>query len=210
MALTKRNVIVGAARLYVGPAGTTRPDPVAGTNYTTTMDAAADWVDVGYTTDGLEVATDPTFDDITADQSMDAVRIFKSGMSLSVSTTLLEATLENLLIAWGQADSTLAAAAGETGTLMGIEAGNLGDAPIARGLIAIGNAVELAAGGNRFGQRVYHLYNVLSVEGSTYNMSRTDASTIPVTFRALPDDASGLYGTIRDRLGTDGYGTPAV
>lgn len=200
----KKQVLVGAARLYIGPSGTTKPAPVAATSYVTTVEAAGTWRAVGYTTDGVEFATDPTYDDIVVDQQMDAVRIFKSGMSASVSTTMAEATLENLVVAWGQAAST-ASALGATESELVIEAGGLGDAPVERGLIAIGNAPEIAAGG-KFGQRVYHLYRVLSVEGSTVNMSRTDPTTIPVTFRALPDDATGRYGTIRDRFGAAGFG----
>lgn len=201
----KKNVLVGAARLYIGPSGTSKPAPVAGTNYTETMDAAGTWRPVGYTTDGVEFATDPTYDEITVDQQMDAVRIFKSGMSANVSTTLAEATLENLVVAWGQATAT-ASALGAAESEMTIEGGALGDAPIERGLIAVGNAPEVPGGG-RFGQRIYHLYRVLSVEGSTVNMSRTDPTTIPVTFRALPDDATGRYGTIRDRGGATGFGS---
>jgi hypothetical protein len=110
--------------------------------------------------------------------------------------------LENLVVAWGQPDDTLADLA--SGSELQIHGGALGDAPIERGLIAVGNGPELATGG-KFTQRIYHLYRVLSVEGSTVNMSRTDPTTVPVTFRALPDDATGRYGTIRDRAGTDGY-----
>jgi hypothetical protein len=201
----KKQVLVGAARIYIGPSGTTKPAPVAGTNYITTMDGAGGWRPVGYTTDGVEFATDPTYDEITVDQQMDAVRIFKSGMSASISTTMAEATLENLVVAWGQATST-ASALGALESELTIEGGALGDAPIERGLVAVGNAPEVTGGG-RFGQRVYHLYRVLSVEGSTVNMSRTDPTTIPVTFRALPDDTTGRYGTIRDRGGATGFGT---
>lgn len=205
----KKNVIVGAARLYIGPSGNSKPAPVAGTDYITTMNGGpatgAGWRQVGYTTDGLEFATDPTFDDITVDQSMDAVRIFKSAMTATVSTTMAEATLENLVVAWGQAAST-ASALGSNESELILQAGNLGDSPIERGFIAVGNGPEIPSGG-RFGQRVYHLYRVLSVEGSTHGLARTDPTTIPVTFRALPDDTSGLYGTIRDRGGATGYGS---
>ena len=205
----KKNVIVGAARLYIGPSGTTKPAPVAGTDYNSTMIGApaigAGWREVGYTTDGLEFATDPTYDDIVVDQSLDSVRIFKSAMTASVSTTMAEATLENLVVAWGQAPNT-ASALGAAESELVLEAGALGQAPIERGFIAVGNAPEVSGGG-KFGQRVYHLYRVLSVEGSTINMSRTDPTTIPVTLRALPDDATGRYGTIRDRGGATGFGS---
>lgn len=206
----KKNVIVGAARLYIGPSGTTKPAPVAGTDYNVTLTAApavsAGWRQAGYTTDGMEFATDPTYDEIGVDQSMDAVRLFKSAMTASVNTTLAEATLENLVVAWGQNNST-ASALGANESEMVLEAGNLGDSPVERGFIAVGNASEVS-GLNKFGQRVYHLYRVLSVEGSTHSLSRTDPTTVPVTFRALPDDTTGRYGTIRDRFGaTTGFGT---
>ncbi len=204
----KKNVIVGAAQLYIGPSGTTKPAPVAGTDYRTTMDAAGTWRNVGYTTDGIEFATDPTYDDVVVDQQMDAVRIFKSGMTASINTTMAEATLQNLVVAWGQVASSVSAL-GSYESEMTIDAGNLGDAPTERGLVAVGNASEVTVGSTaKYGQRVYHLYRVLSVEGSTHALSRTDPTTIPVSFRALPDDTTGRYGTIRDRFGpATGYGS---
>ena len=81
---------------------------------------------------------------------------------------------------------------------MAIEGGGLGDAPLERGLIAIGNAPEQASG-NAYGERVYQAYRVLSVEATTITNSRSEAATIPVTFRALPAD-NGRYGSVRDRL----------
>lgn len=216
MALTKKNIIVGAARVYLGPStsatgslAASKPAFVNGTRYSTTL-AGADgstptgaatvvtsWKEVGYTQDGLEVATDPSWGEVEVDQLLDSAKIFKDGMSLSISTTFAEATLENLLIAWGQAASTVSSVgAGETEAA--IEGGSLGEAPLERGLIAIGNAVE-NANDNAYGERVYQAYRVLSVESVSINNSRAEASTIPVTFRALPAD-NGRYGSVRDRL----------
>jgi len=216
MALTKKNIIVGAARVYLGPStsataslASSKPAFVAGTRYSTTMATAdgststgvatlvTNWNEVGYTQDGLEVATDPTWDEVEVDQLLDSAKIFKSGMSLSISTTFAEATLENLLIAWGQAATTVSSA-GVNEKELAIEGGALGDAPLERGLIAVGNAIENAAV-NTYGERVYQAYRVLSVESSSHSMSRADATTIPVTFRALPAD-NGRYGSVRDRL----------
>lgn len=210
---TKKNIIIGAAQVYLGPAGTTKPTVAAGTPYRTTMapadgatggstsgngSAVTDWKGVGYTQDGLEVTTDPTWDNVEVDQMLDSAKIFKSGMSVNIATTFAEATLENLLIAWGQL-STSASSVAAFETEAAIEAGSLGAAPVERGLIAIGNAVEKAAS-NNYGERVYHAYRVLSVESSSHSLSRAEATTIPVTFRALPDDATSRYGTVRDRL----------
>lgn len=221
MAGNKKNIIVGAARVYLGPAlnldaddlasaaaSTTAIDewrytggtaPAAGTPYT----PPTTFKDAGYTQDGLEVATDPSFGEVEVDQLLDTPKIFKDGMGLTISTTFAEATLENLLIAWGQAAESLTSSAEEKE--LAIEAGTLGESPVERGLIAIGNAPEKAAS-NEYGERAYFAYRVTSVDASTHTLSRADATTIPVSFRALPqevqtaDGLKGRYGTVRDRL----------
>jgi hypothetical protein len=216
MALTKKNIIVGAARVYLGPStsdvaslAASKPAFTAGTRYSATMAGAdgststgvgtvvTNWREIGYTQDGLEVATDPSWGEIEVDQLLDSAKIFKDGMSLSISTTMAEATLENLLVAWGQAASTLSSV-GPNEKELAIEGGSLGEAPLERGLVAIGNAPEQAAT-NAYGERVYQAFRVLSVEATSINNSRAEAVTIPVTFRALPAD-NGRYGSVRDRL----------
>lgn len=207
----KKNVIIGAASIYIGPSGQTAADKPATsgtTSYRTTMDGAdgststgvatlvTNWRNVGYTQDGFEVSNDPSWGEVEVDQLLDSVKIFKDGMSFSASTTFAEATLENLLVAWGQADSTLQSTATER--TLDIEGGSLGEAPLERGLIAIGNGPEKAAS-NAYTERTYHLFRVLSVESTSTSVARADASTIPVTFRALPAD-NGRYGVLRDRL----------
>jgi len=192
----KKNVIVGAASIYIGPSGIDKPATSGTTSYRTTLDADADWRNVGYTQDGFEVSNDPSWGEVEVDQLLDSVRIFKDGMSFSASTTFAEATLENLLVAWGQAESTLTSTADEKE--LEITGGDLGEAPLERGLIAIGNATEVT-GSNKYGERTYHLYRVLSVESTSTSVARADASTIPVTFRALPAD-NGRYGVLRDRM----------
>jgi hypothetical protein len=148
MALTKKNIIIGAARVYLGPStsataslGASKPAFVAGTRYTTTMAAAdgstntgvatlvTNWSEVGYTQDGLEVATDPSWGEVEVDQLLDSAKIFKDGMTMNISTTLAEATLENLIIAWGQASSTVSSVgAGERE--LSFEGGSLGEASV--------------------------------------------------------------------------------
>lgn len=216
MALSKKNIIVGAARVYLGPStsntaslASSKPAYVAGTKYTTTMGAAdgststadptqvTNWTEVGYTQDGVEIATDPSWGEVEVDQLLDSAKIFKDGMTLNVSTTFAEATLTNLLIAWGQA-STSVSSVGVNENEAIIEGGSLGEAPLERGLVAVGNAVENSSV-NTYGERVYQAYRVLSVESVSTSMSRSEASVIPVTFRALPAD-NGRYGAVRDRM----------
>lgn len=203
---TKKNIIVGAASVFIGdsvddPTATagsaTNPVPaVSGTNsFRTTVAGASGWRDVGYTQDGLEVSTDPSFADVEVDQLLDAAKIFKDGMGLSISTTFAEATLENLLVAWGQVAGTLTSNA-TTASLL-IDGGALGDAPVERGLIAVGNGPE-KSGSNAYSERTYVAYRVLSVESSAHTQARSEATVFPVTFRALPA-SDGKYGYVRDR-----------
>lgn len=221
----KKNIIVGAARIVIGPSldpvgdaaglaalkapdgtrqaahfafGTSGATKDLSTNATLPGGAGA-WRDVGYTQDGLEVATDPSWGEVEVDQLLDAAKIYQDGMGFSVSTTFAEATLENLLVAWGQADSYLeGSAASSTVKEIEIDGGSLGRAPLERGLVAIGNAPEKTTD-NTYGERTYFVYRVLSVDAATHSMARAEATTIPVSFRALPADNS-KYGSIRDRL----------
>jgi hypothetical protein len=215
MALSKKNIIVGAARVYLGPSVSTaaeiaspKPAYVNGTRYSTTLATAdgstatgdptlvTNWNEVGFTMDGLSIVSDPSWGEVEVDQLLDSARIFKDGMTQNVSTTFAEATLENLLIAWGQASSSLSSVSA-TEREWDFDSGVLGETPLERGLIAVGNGVENATG-NTYSERVYHWYRVLSVESTTLNQSRSEANTIPVTFRALPAD-NGKYGKGRER-----------
>lgn len=203
----KRNILVGAAAVFLGPAAddidlstVTRAawvDAAAGADgVTPTAVIAQGYRNVGYTQDGFEIMSDPSYGEVEVDQLLDAPVIFKDGMGFSISTTFAEATLLNLMIAWGQAADTLTSTASEEELVLA--GGALGDAPTERGLIAIGNAPK-AAGGTAYRERVYHAYNVLSVEGSGLTMARAEATVVPVTFRAMPND-DGDYGIIRDAL----------
>ncbi len=207
---TKKNIIVGAASLSLGPAASAdaevngggaavAPDASGTTSYRTTLAGDADWTDVGYTMEGLTVGNDPSFTDVQVDQLLDAAKIFKDTMGFSVSTTLAEATLENLLIVWGQTEGSLSSSGGTT--LFDIEGGALGDAPLERGLIAVGNGPEKTES-NDYSERTYWVYRVLSVEPAEHSLSRSEATGFPVTFRALPAD-NARYGIIRDRSNVD-------
>ncbi len=195
---TKKNIVVGAATVFLGPSGKANAPAVSGaTSYRNTLTAAAAWRDVGYTQDGLEVSNDPSYTDVEVDQLLDAPKIFQEGMSVMLSTSFAEATLENMIVAWGQADSTLTSTANDK--TWEIDGGALGQAPLERGLIAVGNAVEKSGNTNAYGERTYHAYRVVSIESSSSTLARSDATIVPVSFRALPDD-NGKYAIVRDRM----------
>ena len=198
----KLNVIVGAAAVFVGDAGAAKPAAVVAENYIETVQAAStDWTDVGYTQDGLEISYEPDYGGVEVDQALDEVRLYKNSMRVMLNTTFAEATLENLLFVWAQPDTTLAVPAdtATTGNLqvLTIEGGALGQAPLERQIIAIGNGPEVAG---VYKERVYHAERALSTDTSSHALRRSEATVFPVSWRLLPtDDPGAPYGTITDR-----------
>lgn len=222
--LNTQNIIVGAASVYISNSGLTDPTvkPAFGAvSYRTTLEGttaspvvwtpgvvdgslATAWQNVGFTQNGLEIAYEPDYGDVAVDQLLDSALVFKQGMKVSLNTTLAEATLYNLMISWGQSASTFASTASDAD--LDMQGGNLGDAPIERSLIAVGNGLggrntQTGAQAGQYAERVYHAYRVLNVDSSTHTLNRSENTGIPVSFRALPV-SSGLYGKIKDRKRT--------
>jgi hypothetical protein len=207
MAYQVRNIIIGAAALYISAedsteTGYTAPSlpaaPAAGASFSTALDGAStDWRHAGFTTEGLEISYEPDFGDVEVDQLLDSAKLFKQSMKVTVNTTLAEASLENLLVAWGQSSTTLTTSGTEN--TLGIAAGSLGDEPVERSLVAVGPGPRAANGDKR--ERIYHARRVLSVEASAHSVKRNEATVFPVAFRLLPDPnfAGQEYGVIRDR-----------
>lgn len=208
MAYQVRNVIIGAAALYISASdstvgGYTTPvlpaSPGAGTSFATALEGAtATWRHTGFTSEGLELSYEPDYGDVEVDQLLDSAKVFKTSMRVSLNTTLSEASLENLLISWGQGSATLASTTSDQ--TLGIAAGSLGDEPVERALAAVGVAPRTAGGAKR--ERVYYARRVLSVESSAHALRRSEATVFPVSFRLLPDPtqpAGQEYGIIRDR-----------
>lgn len=201
--VNKQNIVIGAASIYLGPSfdgsGVDPKPAFISESYRDTLDDSVDWVNVGYTQEGFEISYEPDFGDVEVDQLLDSAVIFKQSMRVSLNTTLAEATLYNLMIAWGQALSTLTSNASEA--TIEIEGGSLGEAPYERGLIAVGNGVHERGSAAAYSERVYHAYRVLNVETVAHRLARNENTGIPVSFRALPAN-TGKYGIIKDRKKT--------
>jgi hypothetical protein len=58
------------------------------------------WRDVGYTNNGLEVSYEPSYGDVIVDQLLDAARLFKQSIRVTLKTELAEGTLENMALAF--------------------------------------------------------------------------------------------------------------
>jgi hypothetical protein len=215
LAATTKNIIVGAAKVFVtkGSNVTNGALDFTAAPWTTAFDAKTAMADtavtaiyneVGYTDNGVEVAYEPSFGDVTVDQLLDSALIFKQSMKVTVNTTLSEATLENLLIVWGQNDNTLDGAHGDDEQTLDIVPGELGDYPFERGLVFIGPAPRRASAGAQDKQydRIYNVTRAIQDQNSNHSLKRSEATTFPVSFRLLPDDtqANNRYGRVRDRV----------
>lgn len=218
-----RNIIIGAAAIYLSDKDSTQAGWVASASAAATaskeevlngqsgpslpkvasgslvagLNSDAEFNHVGFTSEGLEISYEPDYGDVAVDQLLDSAKLFKQAMRVTVNTTFTEASLENLLVVWGQGASTLTSSG--TDTTLGFAAGALGDEPTERALVAVGPGPRTAAGVKR--ERVYHARRVLSVESTSQALRRNEATVFPVSFRLLPDPlfVNAEYGIIRDR-----------
>ena len=222
-------IIVGAAQLFVSKQGALDyntandvygfsasptvsgyPSISASGAYADKLEAAsANWRNVGYTMNGLEVQFQPDFGEVQVDQLLDVAKLYKQGMQVSMVTAFAEGTLENLLVSIAAADSAYdatGATINSSGRLTAGEielemtAGELGEVPVERALIAVGpGSGDPAATGTAKVERVYVGNRVLSIENVTVSAKRDEPSMYEVTFRLLPA-SNGSYGKIVDRV----------
>ena len=164
------------------------------TSYKDTLSLDNAFTNIGYTSNGLELAFQPDFGEVAVDQLLDVARLFKQGMTVNLNTSFAEATLENLLVAIaGDVDDLDDSTAGLLD--MKMSAGDIGDVPLERGIVAVGPGSGSSLDPK---ERIYVAYRALSIESVTVSAKRDEASMFEVSFRLLPnDDAS--YGKIVDR-----------
>jgi len=199
------NIIVGAAALFVADTTLDADSLEAFDSTESFRETLADdsgYTNVGYTMNGLELQFQPDFGEVQVDQILDVAKLYKQGMQVNLATAFAEATLENLLLALAFSDSQLTGTKSTSnGQVLDLSAGELGECPVERGIVAIGpgtgDCVDSATV-----ERVYTAYRALSIENVTVSAKRDEASMFEVSFRLLPEDTSGSYGKIVDRTFT--------
>jgi secreted trypsin-like serine protease len=199
---TSTNIIVGAAALFVADTTLDAASLTAfesAKSFKTTLTNDADYTNVGYTSNGLELQFQPDFGEVQVDQILDVAKLYKQGMQVSLATSFAEATLENLLLALAYKDSKLSGnKATSGGRVLDLSAGDIGECPVERGLVAVGPGTGDCVNSTTV-ERVYTAYRALSIENVTVSAKRDEASMFAVNFRLLPEDVSGSYGKIVDR-----------
>ncbi len=203
---SSNNIIVGAAALFTYELGNLTEDVLPAleedvTYKETLSDPDNDFRNVGYTTNGLEIQFQPDFGEVQVDQVLDVAKLYKQGMQVNLNTTFAEATLENLLFALAGKDDDLGNISspdwGATNLALNLSAGDIGECPVERGLVAVGPGTgDCAAGSSK--ERIYVAYRALSIENVTVSAKRDAATEFEVSFRLLPNDAAS-YGKIVDR-----------
>jgi hypothetical protein len=207
MAYTRGNssqIIVGAAALFTYEQGELSdadlPTVEEDLTYRETLTDDADFRNVGYTMNGLEIVFQPDFGEVQVDQILDVAKLYKQGMQVNLNTAFAEATLENLLFAVAGKDSELATAADgpfAQNLVMNMSAGEIGECPVERGLVAVGPGTGDCAASESI-ERIYVAYRALSIENVTVSAKRDEPTMFEVSFRLLPND-NASYGKIVDR-----------
>jgi hypothetical protein len=193
------NIIVGAAALFTHEDGVLTdadlPAYADDVSYRTTLSNDADFRNVGYTMNGLEIQFQPDFGEVQVDQVLDVAKLYKQGMQVNLNTAFAEATLENLLFSLAAKEPDLTTVAGNP--TLRLSAGDIGECPVERGLVAVGPGTGDCDLSDEI-ERVYVAYRALSIESVSVSARRDEATMFEVSFRLLPnDDAS--YGKIVDR-----------
>lgn len=193
MAVNVANIVVGEATIKLGPSANA-----------TSIAAMDNFADVGATQNGVEISWEPDIVDIEIDQYGDAAKLIQSKVKVMVKTTLAEATLNNLAIAWNYDDVTdgddikanFAGSGANTNTFL---FGSQNVYPREKGLVIVGSAPGSSAAAIK--TRSYYTKRAVSMESSMISMKRAEATMFAVGFRILPktEDTNYEYGKIIDQ-----------
>lgn len=190
MSVNVSNIVVGEATIKVGDS--------ANATSIAAMDA---FTDLGATQNGVEISWEPDMVDIEIDQFGDAARIIQSKVKVTVKTTMAEATLNNLALAWnydsvGATDVVVNNDGASTKTFL---FGAQTVFPYEKSLVIQGYAPGTTAGSTK--TRKFYTKRAISMESTSLTMKRAEASVFAVGFRILPkvEDTGYEYGKIIDQ-----------
>jgi hypothetical protein len=189
MAVNVSNIVVGEATIQVG-------DNADATDISA-MDA---FDDIGATQNGVEISWEPDIVDIEIDQFGDAAKLIQTRVKVMVKTTLAEATLSNLALAWnydsvGTDDIVANNDGANTSTFL---FGTQSVTPYEKALVITGKAPGTTASTTK--ERKFYTKRAISMAATQLNMKRDEASTFAVEFRILPTiaDTGYEYGKVID------------
>lgn len=195
-----KNIIVGAAVVYVGKNGVENSKINVTSSTATAQDPGnvsnvpdGEWYHLGYTMEGVTLNIEPTFNDVMVDQLLDTARLFKTQQRVSVATSLTEASLENLYVAIG-------GAGGATGDYQTASAG----ASYNQIAVADGSASSLGVAGASAvfagASAVPQVQNLLHLNGGALGISPVERSMCFVGSAPTSVAESGGTGKKAERI----------
>lgn len=188
--VTTANIVVGEAMVKIGASNTSM-----------TNSDFDNLTSVGGTQGGVEISWEPDMVDIEVDQYGDAAKVIQSKVKVMVKTTLAEATLNNLALAWSydSAGSNDVVANNDGANTKTFLFGVQNVYPYEKAIQILGNAPGSDAGTTK--TRKFNTKRAISMESSTISMKRAEATVFAVSFRILPvsADVGYEYGKIIDQ-----------
>lgn len=179
MAINPANLVMGPARLYVAPFGSTEPvDSVVTPNGPSTPPASP-WTDVGGTDGGVTFETDNTYTDLTVDQVIMNVGARLTEMKMSVTVKLSEMTFANVQTALNNLAITNSGTGFQT---LELPVGTSATQPAYAALIIDGWAPMLSTGAPALRRVIVR--KVLSQAKATLAFDKKTQQSLDVTFAA--------------------------
>ncbi|NUQ95292.1 MAG: hypothetical protein HOY79_01575 [Streptomyces sp.] len=179
MAVNAANLVLGPARLYVAPFGSTEPADSAVTPNGPSSPPSSPWTDVGGTDGGVTFEVDNTYTDLTVDQLTMNVGARLTEMKMTVTAKLAEITLANLQTALNSIGTT---GSGSGYSTLDIPVGSSSTQPSYAALIIDGWAPTLSTGAAALRRVIVR--KVLSQVKATLSYDKKTQQMLDCTFTA--------------------------
>jgi len=166
--LKSQNIIAGSGKLYLGATGNR--------------------VILGHTTGGIAVTVSRDMFDIESDQVKAIVRKELQLSKMMFKTRMLETDVENLQLIWNEPTANL----DTSSNLLTIGIASV----VQRELLGMGPGKQDS--GNVVLTRSIRCWQAVAFDTGEMSWSRTEASSIEVSFEILYDDAKSSFAQIRD------------
>lgn len=148
---------------------------------------------LGGTSGGVSVEKKRTYVDLQIDQVPGIVKKGIKEETYTVKTSLAEATLAHLQVAWGLSTAPVVATTPASTTLsLGVET-----TPVEHTLVFVGPAPTTAG----YTTRTFTLNRAIAMVTGAMEISKDKETLFPVEFECLPNlaDAGAEYGTVVDQ-----------
>lgn len=196
--LSDESFVRAPGRLLYAGLSVSFPTQINDVVNTSTYAPSAGWTDLGATKGGVAVSFNNSEDLFTVDQIIGEIDSLPSGAQMSITTALAEATVDHLSFAWeGDAVTTNSGATGgseKNATFGPFES-------YTRRRLAVG---QRRPSTGLLRMTVFRKVQRSAAESTLNANSTGDQTTIPITFRVLPDtsvtNVKARYCTVFDQV----------